>query len=222
MLIGSLVLLFVGLHSYLCFSLLEKLFWKAGSTPPRRLLDTLLSVKLLKFFYYRNPNSSSIPGGLIENAPASSIASRYLVDRSSFCSWIWFLVARYLLDTSAVDDLFLDTYLDSFLDTSRYLICQALLKVLYKPPCAIRFSFLQSLSICPHLFISQTLSFHSNCVPQGFFKLFQVFLHLVSFYSLILHAFHVLKPRFWDFVFENFGVFQNWWVFNEILGWVFI
>ena len=178
MLIGSLVLLFVGLHSYLCFSLLEKLFWKAGSTPPRRLLDTLLSVKLLKFFYYRNPNSSSIPGGLIENAPASSIASRYLVDRSSFCSWIWFLVARYLLDTSAVDDLFLDTYLDSFLDTSRYLICQALLKVLYKPPCAIRFSFLQSLSICPRLFISQTLSFHSNCVPQGFFKLFQVFLHL--------------------------------------------
>ena len=34
MLIGSLVELYVELHSYLCFSPLEKLFWKAGSTPP--------------------------------------------------------------------------------------------------------------------------------------------------------------------------------------------
>ena len=36
-LIGSLVELYVGLHSYLCFSPLEKLFWKAGSTPPWNL-----------------------------------------------------------------------------------------------------------------------------------------------------------------------------------------
>ena len=36
-LIGSLVELYVGLHSYLCFSPLEKLFWKASSTPPRYL-----------------------------------------------------------------------------------------------------------------------------------------------------------------------------------------
>ena len=68
-----------------CF---EKLAW--------HLLDTLLSVELLMPFSYRNPDSSSIPSGSIRNAPASSIASRHLVDRSSFCSWIWFLVARYL------------------------------------------------------------------------------------------------------------------------------
>ena len=37
MLIGSLVELYVGLYSYLCFSHLEKLFWKTGSTPPRYL-----------------------------------------------------------------------------------------------------------------------------------------------------------------------------------------
>ena len=37
MLIGSLVELYVRLHSCLCFSPLEKLFWKAGSTPPRYL-----------------------------------------------------------------------------------------------------------------------------------------------------------------------------------------
>ena len=75
----------------------------------RHLLDTLLSVKLLKPFSYRNLDSSSILGGSIKKAPASSIAPRHLVDRSSFWSWNWFFVARYLLDTSAVDDQFLDT-----------------------------------------------------------------------------------------------------------------
>ena len=132
--IGSLVELYVGLHSCLCFSPLEKLFWKASSTPPPHLLNTLLSVELLEPFSYHNPNSSSIPGGSIENASASLIAPQHLVDRSNFCSWIWFFVAQYFLDTSAIDNLFLDTYLDSFLDTSRYLICWALLKVLFKPP----------------------------------------------------------------------------------------
>ena len=152
--------------------------WLDTSSTPTRYLAIC---RAFQAFFYHNPDSSSIPGGSIENAPASSIASQHLVDRSSFCSWIWFLVSRYLLDTLAVDDHFLDTYLDSFLDTSRYLICRALLKVLFKPPRVIHFSFLQSLLICPHLFISQTLSFHSNRVSQGFFKLFQVFLHLVSF-----------------------------------------
>ena len=107
----------------------------------RHLLDTLLSIELFKPFFYRNPDSSSIPGGAIENAFASSIASQHLVDRSSFCSWIWFLIARYLLDTLVVDKHFLDTYLDNFLDTSWNLICRDLLSVLFKPPHAIRTSF---------------------------------------------------------------------------------
>ena len=109
----------VFLLSKNCF---EKLAW--------HLLDTLLFVKLLKRFSYRNLDSSSILGGSIDKAPASSIAPWHLVDRSSFCSWIWFIAARYLLDTSAIKDHFLDTYLD----TSRYLICRALLKVLFKLP----------------------------------------------------------------------------------------
>ena len=37
MVFGSLVELHVGLHSCLCFSLLEKLLLKASSTPPRYL-----------------------------------------------------------------------------------------------------------------------------------------------------------------------------------------
>ena len=109
--------------------------------------------------------------GSIENAPTSLIASRHLVDRSSFCSWIWFL----LLDTLAVDKHFLNTYLDSFLDTSRYFICQALLKVLFKPPHAIQFSFHSislSIALC---FLSQTLSSHSNLNPQRFLRDFSRF-----------------------------------------------
>ena len=82
-------------------------------------------------FSYRNPDTSSTPGGSIEKAPASSIASRHLVDRSSFCSWIRCVVPRYLLDSSAVDDHFLDTYLDSFLDTSRHLYLLSFTKDLY-------------------------------------------------------------------------------------------
>ena len=153
-----------------CF---EKLAW--------HLLDTLLSIKLLKPFSYRNLNTFSILGGLIENAPASSIAPRHSVDRSSFCSWIWFLVAWYFLDTSTVEDQFLDTYLNSFLDTYRYLICRALLKVLFKPPSrsiSHFFDLSQSVRACSS---PKHSLLHSQPLPQGFFKLFQVFLHLVSF-----------------------------------------
>ena len=86
MLIGSLVELHVELHSCLCFSHLEKLFLKAGSTPPRYLLDSWLSIKLPKTFSYRNLACTSIPGGSIEIGSVCSIASLHLVDRSSICS----------------------------------------------------------------------------------------------------------------------------------------
>ena len=146
----------------------------------RHILDTLLSVKLLKPFSYRNPNSSSILGGSIEKTPTSSIAPWHLVDRSSFCSWNWFFVTRYLLDTSAIDDRLLDTSLDSFLDTSRYLSCRVLLKVLFKPPLR-SFSHFFDLSQSVHACSSPKHSlFHSQPLPHGFFKPFQVFPHLVS------------------------------------------
>ena len=151
--IGSLVELYVGLHSRLCFSPLEKLFWKAGSTPSRNLVDWLRML----------------------------LPPWHLVDRLSFCSWIWFLISLYLLDTSVVDDLFLDTCLDSFLNTSRYLICWAFLKVLFKPPSRSVSHFLDlSRSVCAYSSPKHSF-FHSQPLPQGFFKLFQLFLHLVSF-----------------------------------------
>ena len=107
-------------------------------------------------------------------------APRYLVDRSSFYSWNWFFVTRYLLDTSTIDDRLLDTSLDSFLDTSRYLSCRALLKVLFEPPLksfSHFFKLSQSVRACSS---PKHSLFHSQPLPQGFFKLFQVFLHLVS------------------------------------------
>ena len=95
MLIGPFVELHVGLHSCLCFSHLVKLVLKAGLTPPRYFLDTLLSVELLQLFLI-----------------AFLIASRYLVDRSRKL-----LPPRQLLDTWWIDrasvlgsdELFLDT-----------------------------------------------------------------------------------------------------------------
>ena len=95
MVFGLLVELHVGLHSCLCFSPLEKLLLKASSTPPRYLAICQTS----KAFSYRNLDNFSTPGGLIEKVPASSIASRQLVNQSSFCSCIWWFVPRHLLDT---------------------------------------------------------------------------------------------------------------------------
>ena len=158
---------YVFLLSKNCF---EKLAW--------HLLDTLLSVELLKFFSYRNPDSSSIPGGLIKNAPASSIAPWHLVDQSSFCSWIWFLVARYLLDTSTVDDHFLDTYLDSFLDTFRHLHLSRFTEGLYILS-SWSVSHFFDLSVPIHL--PNTLFLTPNLFLCDFSSFFKILLLLVSF-----------------------------------------
>ena len=174
MLIGSLVELYVGLHSCLVFLLLKNCFKKLA----RHLLDTLLSIELLKPFSYRNPDSSSILGGSVENAPASSIASRHLVDRSSFCSWIWFLVARYLLDTSTVDVHFLDTYLDSFLDTFRHLHLSRFTKGLYILS-SRSVSHFFNLSVPIHL--PNTLFLTPNLFLCEFSSFFKILLLLVSF-----------------------------------------
>ena len=145
----------------------------------RHLLDTSSTPCYLSsfssFFFYRNPNSSSISDGSIKKAPASSIASRHLVDRSSFYSRIWWVVPRYLLDISAVNDHFLNTYLHSFLDTSRYLHLSSFIEGLYIHFFAIWFSFLRSLSICPHLFISQTLSLSLQSCSSRFLQTFSSF-----------------------------------------------
>ena len=164
-----------------CWIAFISVFFSSRKTVLKSWFDTSsIPCYLLSFskpFSYRNLNTSSIPDGSIEKAPASSIAPRHLVDRSSFCSWNWFFVARYLLDTSAVDDHFLVTSLD----TSRYLSCQALLKVLFKPSSrsvSHFFDLSRSVRACSS---PKHSLFHSQPLPQVFFKIFQIFLHLVSF-----------------------------------------
>ena len=107
-------------------------------------------------------DSFSTPGGSIELLflilmCCSSIPPRHLNCRRAFP---WHLLDRYL-----------DTY-----------ICRDLLAALCKSPVRSGTHFLRSLSFDTFLF---SLPKHSylipNLVPQGFFKLFQVFLYLVSF-----------------------------------------
>ena len=181
-LIGSLVELYVGLHSYLCFFSLEKLFWKAGLTPPQYLaicrasqaFFLTQSQHLLDTWWIDQESfclldSFSTPNGLIELLLlilmcCSSIPSQHLSCRRAF--------SRHLLDRS------LDT--SWYLHLSRF-TCWDLLDALYKASVRFRNHF-SSISLSILLcFSPKTLSSHSKLVPQGFFKLFQVSLYLVSF-----------------------------------------
>ena len=104
-----------------------------------------------------------------------------------------------ILDTSAVDEHFLDTSSTDTLIPLDTCICRDLLASLYKASAWSGSHFHRSLSRYFSVFSPKTLSSHSNLGSQGFFKVFQVFLYLVSFQSFFIHAFHVLKPRFWSF-----------------------
>ena len=155
MLIGSLVELYVGLHSYLCFSLLEKLVLKAGSTPPRYLAICRASQAffLTQSRHFLNTwwidressclfDSSSTPGGSIELLFLNlilccSIPSRYLSCRRPVPRHLPRQLPRYLPIPQ----------LSSITEGSIYFSF------------AILLSFLRSFSICLRLFFSQTLSF---------------------------------------------------------------
>ena len=164
MLIGSLVELHVGLHSCLCFSHLENLFLKVGSTPLWYLLDSSLSVKLPKLFLF-----------VISPAP------RYLVDQSSFYSW-------FLLSCSSIPPRHLSSQRAFFSTPPRqipwYLSIPASVEIYYElyisPLCDLE---LISLSLSRYFSVFSPRHSHltPNFVLQGFFKLFQEFLSLVSF-----------------------------------------
>ena len=138
LLIGSLVELRAWLHSSLRFSLLEKLFLKASLTPGY--------LSSFQAFSYCNLDRSLIFGGSIEKVPGPSIASRHLVDRSSFYSWFWWVVPCYILNTLAVDGHFLtpsSTGVSIPLDTC---ICRDLLLTLFKLHVRSGFHFIRYLS----------------------------------------------------------------------------
>ena len=132
-----------------------------SSIPPRYLAVCRAS----SAFSYCNPNSFSIPGGSIENGFASSIAFRHLVDRSRFYSWFCWVVPRYLLDTSTVDDHFLDTFLDRCLDTSWHLHLSSLLLALFKLPVRSGTHFIRYLSRYFSIFSPKPSHFTPIFVP---------------------------------------------------------
>ena len=170
-LIGSLVELHAWLHSYLCFSLLEKWFLSnldTSSIPSRHLAICWA----LKVFSYCNLDRSSIAGGLNDKVPRPSIAFWQLVDWSSFSSCVFALFLDTFSTVVSVEVVFLNTFLDRWLDTS---ICRELLRTYIYSFFAIRFSFLRSLSTCPHLFISQTLSLSLQTSSPVIFQAFSSF-----------------------------------------------
>ena len=164
--IGSLVELYVGLHSCLCFSPFENLFWKAGSTPPRYLVicrasQVFLSQSrhLLNTWWIDREcsclhDSFSTPGGSIKLLFLNlilccSILAQYLSYRRPVPRHLPRQLPRYHLIPQ----------LSSIIKGSIYFSI------------AILLSFLWSLSICPLLFISQTLSFSLQS-SLSFFKFF--------------------------------------------------
>ena len=84
MVFGSLVVLHVGLHSYLCFSLLEKLLLKVA----RHLLYTWLSIELPHFFSYRK---------------SRHLLDTWWIDQESSCLLDSFLTARSINQVSMLD-----------------------------------------------------------------------------------------------------------------------
>ena len=164
-----------------CWIAFISVFFSSWKTALKSWLDTSLIPCYLSSFSSLFLIAILTPPRYLVDRSRMLLPPRHLVDRSSFCSWIWFFVARYLFNISVVDDQFLDTYLDSFLDISRYLICRELLKVLFKPP-SWSVSHFFDLSRPVRAYSSPKHSLlHSQPFPQDFFKLFQIFLHLVSF-----------------------------------------
>ena len=175
------------MHSYLCFSLLKKLilsYLNTSSTPSRHLAIC----RALKLFLIAISTDPRQLGGSIEKVPRPSIAYRQLVDRSSFCSCVFALFLNTFSTTSSVDVVFLDTFLNKWLDTSRHLYVSRITKDLYKGQARSGSHFSRSLSRQKCLFTSQTSLTHSKSSSQVIFELLQVFSSLGMFLFSHLHA----------------------------------
>ena len=152
-LFGSLVELHAWLHSYLCFFLFEKLFLSNLDnflTPPRHLAI----YQALKLFLITISTPSRQLSGSIKKTLVSSIASRQLVDRSSFFNRVWWILPWHLSIAAFVDVFLLDTYLDRCLDTSRHLYLLRFTEPLYIGYVWSGFHFSRSLSRQTCLFTS--------------------------------------------------------------------
>ena len=134
----------------MCFSPLEKLIF---------MLSRHLAIcRALKLFLIAISTLPRQLGGSIKKVPGSSIASWRLVDWSRFFSCVFALFLKTFSIAVSVDVVFLNTYLDRWLDTSWHLYLLGITEDLYIGFNAIRSSFSRSLLIYLHLFNSQTLT----------------------------------------------------------------
>ena len=158
--------------SVVCWIAFISVFFTSRKTVLKSYLDTSSKPCYLSrfssIFLIRNLDTSSILGGSIEKAPASSIAPRHLLDRSRFFLDSEFLLLDSFLDTSAIEDQILDTYLDIYLDTC---ICRDLLAAYINPLCDLEFISLRSLS----RYISVSLPKRSHLLRTCSLRIIQAF-----------------------------------------------
>ena len=171
MLFGSLVELHALLHSYLCFSLLEKLilFYLDTSSIPSQHLAIYQDPKLFLIAISIDPRQL---GGSIEQVPGPSIAGGSIK--------ILFLCLCFIPRQLHLSTLFFSTPSSrdgsTPLDTS---ICWELLRIYIKGNRDPNFIFSWSLSRYLCFLTSQITFSHSKPLFKWFSSFFKVFLHLV-------------------------------------------
>ena len=180
---------------HVCVFLFLENWFLAISIDPWHLLDTWLICRALKLFLIAISTPSRQLGGSIKKVPGSLIASRQLVDWSSFFNRVWWILPQHLSTATSVDALTFDT----FLDTSRHLYLSSFTDLLYKGSVRFPSHFSRSLSRQICLFTSQNTLSDSKSLSKCFSRFFKFFSSFGKFLFSHLHAFHVLKPRFWDF-----------------------
>ena len=131
MLTGSLVELHAWLHSYLCFSLLEKRFLSfldTSSIPPWHLAIC----RALKLYFYRNLNRSST-ARWIDRESSWTLNSFLIAGGSIELPFLCLLLcfSTPFSTTVSTDVVFLDTFLDRCLNTSQHLFLSRITEDLY-------------------------------------------------------------------------------------------
>ena len=121
------------------------------------------------------------------------------MDRLSFSSSVFALFLDTSSTVASVDVVFLDTFLDRWLDTSLHLYLSRIIEALYIG--LLRFSsyflnFSWSVRTCSP---SKSLSLTPNLFPKCFSSIFKDFSSFGKIRFSHFHAFLSLKPKFWDF-----------------------
>ena len=188
--------------------------WKTIFKQSRHLLDTWLSVELLRSFL--SQSRQILDSWWIERE-SSWILDSFSTPGGSIEPHLLCLMFLYLDTFStlvSVDGKILDTWLDTLLDTSRHLYLSRITEALY-----IGLSWSGS-----HL-LNLSRSIRSYSPPKHFllplnvqpmwFSAFPCFKSLgMCSFSFILHAFHAFRPRFW-------GFFENFWGFSKLMSYCY-